>query len=151
MPSSMARANRRGTPRRVAIVAYDGLCSFEFGIAVEIFGLRRPELGVEWYDFAVCSFDKGPLRASGGIMVRVANGPSALERADTIVIPGWKGPDVPPSPAFAKALRAAHARGARLVTICSGVFVLAAAGLLDGKTVTTHWRYADKLRERLPR
>jgi AraC family transcriptional activator FtrA len=142
---------RSGPPRTVAVVAYDGLCTFEFGIAVEIFGLRRPELGVEWYDFTVCSFEKGPLRASGGVKIHVASGPSALKRADTIVIPGWKGPDVPPSPAFAKALRAAHARGARLVTICSGVFVLAQAGILDGRTVTTHWRYAEKLQSQFPK
>lgn len=151
MPSSRPpRPPRSPRPRRVAVVAYDGLCTFEFGIAVEIFGLRRPELGVEWYDFTVCSFDKGPLRASGGIKVQVASGPSALKRADTIVIPGWRGMDVPPPKALVKALRAAHARGARLVTICSGVFVLAHAGLLDGRTVTTHWRYTDKLKERFP-
>jgi AraC family transcriptional activator FtrA len=74
-----------------------------------------------------------------------------LAKAGTIVIPGWKGVDAQPAPALLRALRAAHARGARLISICSGVFVLAAAGLLDGKRATTHWRYAEALARRYPR
>lgn len=137
--------------RTVAALAYDGLCTFELGIAVEIFGLPRPELDVEWYDFAVCSFDRGPLRATGGIRVHAAAGPGTLRRAGTVVIPGWRNVDELPAEPLLRALRAAYARGARLVTICSGVFVLAAAGLLDGKRATTHWRYVERLRSRYPR
>lgn len=74
----------------------------------------------------------------------------ALQGAGTVVVPGWKGADVLPSAELVSALRAAHASGARLVTICSGVFVLAAAGLLDGRRATTHWRYAETLRQRYP-
>lgn len=137
--------------RTVAALAYDGLCTFEFGIAVELFGLARPELGVDWYDFVVCSFDRGPLRATGGVRIEAAAGLPTLRRADTIVVPGWRDVDeIPPEPLL-RALRAAHARGARLVTICSGVFVLAAAGLLDGRRATTHWRYVERLRSRYPR
>jgi AraC family transcriptional regulator, transcriptional activator FtrA len=136
--------------RRVVAVAYDGLCTFEFGIVVEVFGLPRPELSVPWYRFSVCSPDRGPLRATGGVTVRAAAGLGALRRAGTIVIPGWRDPDERPPEALLRALRAAHRRGARLVTICSGVFVLAAAGLLDGRRVTTHWRYVDRLRARYP-
>jgi AraC family transcriptional activator FtrA len=73
-----------------------------------------------------------------------------LDKADTIVIPGWRGADELPSPALIKRIRAAYERGARFCTICSGVFVLAAAGILSGKTVTTHWRYAEKLAKRYP-
>lgn len=138
------------TRHTVAALAYDGLCTFEFGIAVEVFGLPRPELDVEWYDFVVCSFERGPLRATGGVQIEAAAGLPALRRADTIVVPGWRDVDeVPPEPLL-RALRAAHARGARLMTICSGVFVLAAAGLLDGRRATTHWRYVDRLRSRHP-
>ena len=73
-----------------------------------------------------------------------------LGRADTIIIPGWQGADVAPSQALVRRLAAAHRRGARIATICSGVFLLAATGLLDGKAATTHWRYADLLQARYP-
>jgi AraC family transcriptional regulator, transcriptional activator FtrA len=147
------RAGRKAhtsAPHRVAVLAYDGLCTFEFAIVVEMFGLPRPELPVTWYDFRVCSLDRGPLRATGGITIQPRAGLSALKQADTIVIPGWRDLDERPSDALLKSVRAAHARGARLVTICSGVFVLAAAGLLDGKRVTTHWRYASRLQAAYP-
>ena len=142
----MARKRRR----RVAALVYDGLCTFEFGIVVEIFGLPRPEFGTDWYQFEVCSLGRGPLRAVGGITLRSNNGLRRLRYADMIVIPGWRSPDDPPPATLLKELRVAHARGARLVSICSGVFVLAASGLLDGKRVTTHWRYAGKLKQRFP-
>ena len=134
----------------VVALAYDNLCTFEFGCAVEMFSLARPELGVDWYRFAVCAEERGAVRAAGGISVQVPHGLAMLSRADTIIIPGWQGVDVEPSPALVRRLRAAHARGARIATICSGVFVLAATGLLDGKAATTHWRYAGKLQERHP-
>jgi AraC family transcriptional regulator, transcriptional activator FtrA len=134
----------------VVALAYDGLCTFEFGCVVEMFSLERPELGVDWYRFAVCAAERGPIKAAGGIQVVAPHGLAMLARADTIVIPGWRGADEAPPEALLRALRRAHTRGARLASICSGVFVLAAAGVLDGKAATTHWRYADKLRERHP-
>jgi AraC family transcriptional regulator, transcriptional activator FtrA len=136
--------------RCVAALVYDGLCTFEFGIVVEVFGLPRPEFGTDWYRFEVCSLGRGPLRAVGGVTLRSKNGLPSLQHADTIVIPGWRNADERPPANLLKEIRAAHARGARLVSICSGVFVLAASGLLDGKRVTTHWRYAEKLRQRFP-
>jgi len=137
--------------RQVTALVYDGLCTFEFGIVVELFGLRRKNLDVEWYDFEVCSLERGPIRASGGILVEARRGLRSLQRAGTIVIPGWRNADEPPPPSLLGALRKAHAEGARLVSICSGVFVLAATGLLDGKRATTHWRYADRLMSRFPK
>lgn len=135
---------------RVVALTYDRLCTFEFGIVVELFGLPRPELPVEWYRFSLCSLDRGTLAATGGVRIQADRGLAALRHADTIAIPGWRDPDeTPPEPLLA-ALRRAHARGARLLALCSGAFVLAAAGLLDGRRATTHWRYADKLRARYP-
>lgn len=135
---------------RVAAIAYDGLCAFEFGCVVEMFGLDRPELGVDWYDFEICGVEPGPLRSTGGISLAVPHGLEALDRADTIVIPGWRSIDAPVPEALVAALGRAHRRGARIATICSGAFVLAAAGLLDGRRATTHWLYAEQLRARYP-
>ncbi|MCE4062354.1 transcriptional regulator FtrA [Pandoraea sputorum] len=137
--------------RLAVALAYDRLCTFEFGCVTELFALERPELGVDWYRFSVCAIEPGPLRAAGGITVVAPYALKRLDSADTIVVPGWRDPDEVPPEALLKRIRAAHRRGARLCSICSGVFVLAAAGVLDGKTVTTHWRYAEKLQQRYPK
>src|SRR5471032_915142 len=138
-------------PHLVVALAYDRLRTFEFGCTVELFALERPELGVRWYDFAVCAIEPGPIRAAGGITVQAPYNPALLEQADTIVIPGWRDADEMPPPALLEAIRVAHRRGARLCSICSGVFVLAAAGVLDCQRATTHWRYADQLARRYPK
>jgi AraC family transcriptional activator FtrA len=135
----------------VVALAYDRLCTFEFGCTVELFALERPELGVHWYDFAVCAVEEGPIRAAGGITVQAPYTPELLALADTIIIPGWRDADELPPPQLLAWIRAAHARGARLCSICSGVFVLAAAGVLDGQRATTHWRYAERLARRYPK
>lgn len=134
----------------VTALLYDGLCTFEFGIVAEIFGLPRPEMGEGWYRFASCAVEKGPLRAHGGFTIMPDEGIDLIDRADLIVVPGWKGVDQAVPEALCERLRQAHERGARLVSICSGAFVLAATGLLDGGTATTHWRYAEALRKRHP-
>lgn len=134
----------------VVALAYDGLCTFEFGIVAEVFGLARPEMGPDWYRFRVCTERPGRLTTNAGIAVEVDAGLEALAGAGTIVVPGWRTQDPAPSPELCEALRAAHARGARLVTICSGAFLLAAVGLLDGRRATTHWRYADALNAAFP-
>jgi AraC family transcriptional activator FtrA len=140
------------TPRRhVAILAYDQLCMFEFGIAVEVFGLPRPEFeGLGWYSYEIVGIEPGPLRSMGGITVDANHDLDRLAHADLIVVPGWRGSQAPVPEPLAEALRAAHARGARIATLCSGVFVPARAGLLSGKRATTHWRYAQTLQELFP-
>ena len=138
-------------PHHVAILAYDGLCTFEFGCAVELFALHRPELGVDWYSYAVCAAEPGPLRAMGGLTVQAPHGLEELDRADTIVVPGWRDAAEAPPPALLAALQAARRRGARICSICSGAFVLAHAGLLDGRKATTHWRYLAHLETQFPR
>jgi AraC family transcriptional regulator, transcriptional activator FtrA len=124
------------------------LPTFEIGVAAEAFALARPELDVPWwYEFVLCTEVPGDVEAVGGFAMRIEHGLEALAGADTVILPG--AGDV--SPAVVGALRAAHERGARLVSICSGAFVLAATGLLDGREAATHWRYADLLAKRFPR
>ena len=139
---------RHHANREVAVLAYSGLGTFELGIVVEIFGLPRPEFG-EWYNFKVCGLEAGPLQATGGLRILPKEGIRGLSTAGTIILPGWRIDDQPPQQLL-NALVRAHTRGARLVSICSGVFVLAATGLLNGRRATTHWMYAAKLAEKYP-
>lgn len=134
----------------VVALAYDRLCTFEFGCVTEVFALERRELDVEWYQFRVCAVEPGPLRAAGGIGIVAPYMLRVLDRAATIIVPGWRNADEAPPEALLKKLRTAYRRGARLCSICSGVYVLAAAGILDGKAVTTHWRHAADLQRRYP-
>ena len=134
----------------VVALIYNQLCTFEFGCTVEVFALKRPELGVTWYEFATYPVDEGQITAAGGITIVPSPGEALLEKADTIIVPGWRGVDAPVPPRLIAQLQAAHARGARICSICTGAFVLAAAGLLEGKRVTTHWRYTDLLATMYP-
>lgn len=136
--------------RRVVVVAYDRLCAFEFGVASELFGLPRPEVGPDWYDFEVVSVDAGPIRAVAGLTITAPTDLTRLTTAGTIVVPGWRDPAEPPPQRLLDAIVQGHAAGARIMSICSGVFVVAASGLLDGKAATTHWRYTDQLRTAYP-
>ena len=147
-----ATMRARTAPHRVAVHAFDGMAAFELGVAVEVFALPRPELEVErWYELALFAQAPGQVRAVGGFGIDVLHGLEALEGSETVVLLGVPDPHVDPPGALLEALRAAHARGARLLSICSGAFALAATGLLDGREATTHWRYAALLAERFPR
>jgi len=137
-------------PLVVALV-YNGLCTFEFGISVEVFGLPRPEFDFPWYRFAACAAETGRLSAIGGVSIEVNGTNADLLAAHTIIIPGWRGPNAVPPPELIELVRAAAARGTRLVSLCGGVFVLAAAGLLDGRRASTHWMFVETLRARHPR
>jgi AraC family transcriptional regulator, transcriptional activator FtrA len=136
--------------QKVAILTYDGLCTFEYGIVSEVFGLYRAELGGYLYDVSSVSLEQEPLRAAGGLSFTVSGGQDDLEAADTIVVPGWRGKDEPVPEAMCSAIRNAHERGARLVSVCSGIYVLAAAGLLSNRRATTHWRYAEDFGMKFP-
>jgi transcriptional regulator GlxA family with amidase domain len=132
---------------RVVALALDEVVAFDLSIPAQVFGHRDER---DRYDFAVCGERRGAIRTTTGFDVVATHGLGALRRADTIVVPGiWDLDAVPPDRALS-ALRAADRRGARLVSICTGAFVLAAAGVLDGRRVTTHWRDAAALRSRYP-
>ena len=134
----------------VVALLYEGLCMFEFASAAEVFGMARPELGEDWYRFETCAAEQGEIQGQYGTRIRPDGNLDRLTEAGTIIIPGWKGVDAPVPLPVVDALRLAHARGARLLSICSGSFVLAATGLLDGRRATTHWRYAEAMRLRYP-
>lgn len=142
--------NGRLNPLVVA-VAYDGLSLFAFACATEVFGLPRPEVGSGWYRFATCSPTGRSVRGEYGVRMAVDGGLELLAKAGTIVIPGWHDIEAPVPKPLLDALRSAHKRGARLLSICSGSVVLAATGLLDGKRMTTHWRFAAQVQRRFPR
>jgi AraC family transcriptional regulator, transcriptional activator FtrA len=155
MPNQPVRSNRRksrgeGAQRVVAVLAYDGVSAFELGLALEVFGLSN--MGAGWYRVVVCSERPGrPLTANNGLKVIADAGMDALARADTIIVPGSRDIVEFPSLALLDALRRAHWRGARVASICAGAFILAAAGLLDGRRATTHWAHTEALSRRYPR
>ncbi|WP_328395910.1 helix-turn-helix domain-containing protein [Streptomyces sp. NBC_00390] len=122
---------------------------FELACATEVFGNIPPDLPVH-YDFRVCAQQPGPLRTTAGYSMLVDAGLEALRSADTVMVPGWQPPGAPVPPAVLDALRAAHRRGSRIVSICTGAFVLAQAGLLDGRRATTHWRRTAQLAAAFP-
>ena len=137
--------------RNVALLAFDDAPVFEIGVVSEVFGVDRRDDGLPVFDFALCAAEPAPLRTSSGFHIDTPHGLERVAEAQLIAIPGWRPPFEPPSGAVLDALRAAATRGARVMSLCSGAFVLAAAGLLDGHRATTHWRYAALLARRYPR
>jgi AraC family transcriptional regulator, transcriptional activator FtrA len=134
----------------VAVLVHEPVSTFEFGSVADVFGNPRPEAGVEWYDFAVGGIAPGPVLSTGGIPIHVPHGLEIFERADTVILPCWDSEEDPP-PEMLAVLRRAYERGARILSICSGAFALAAAGILDGRRATTHWIHAAELAQRYPK
>ncbi|MFB7470322.1 GlxA family transcriptional regulator [Kitasatospora sp. NPDC056184] len=134
---------------RVAALVHAPQSTFELACAAEVFGVERRGLPTR-YAFGVCTETPGPVATRAGYEMLVVEGLPALERADTVVVPGWLPVGELPSPAVVEALRRAHRRGARVISICSGAFALAHAGLLDGRSATTHWALASDFAARFP-
>ncbi|MFE9971112.1 helix-turn-helix domain-containing protein [Streptomyces hirsutus] len=137
--------------RNVAAVLLDRVNPFELGVVCEVFGVDRSDDGLPVYDFAVASAEGPSLRSNTGFSIQVEHGLDRLEAADLIAVPAgscYETRDFPSE--LLDALRRGVDRGARVLSVCSGVFVLAAAGLLDGRRAAAHWRHADALTRRYP-
>ena len=133
----------------VAVIVFDEVSPFELGVACEAWAIDRSGDGLPVMDFAVCSPDGQPVRTIAGFDVAVQHGLDRVAAADLVVLPAMSR-DIPVPEEVVHALRAAHDRGARLLSICSGAFVLGVAGLLDGRRCTTHWMHTAELAERFP-
>ncbi|QQC87278.1 helix-turn-helix domain-containing protein [Streptomyces alfalfae] len=135
---------------RVAVAVTEGAPIFELAVPCEIFGIDRPDLADPWYELRICGTEPST-RVAGGFTAHATGDMTDLVRADTVVVPSCASVHESPPTALVAAVREAHAAGARIVGICSGAFVLAAAGILDGRHATTHWMHAQELTHRYPK
>lgn len=141
---------RAKPPETVAVVAFDGISPFHLSVPCLVFGEDRTDTGKPRFRLRVCSLEAGPLRTNAGFTVEAAHGLEALRRAQIVVVPSWRDDGSPAPAALLKALRDAHRRGATIVGLCLGAFVVAEAGLLDCRPATTHWHLAAAFARRYP-
>lgn len=131
-------------------LVYDGVGTFGLGVVSEVFGYDRTADGLPGYDFAVAAVRPGPVRTDTGLVVHAEHGLERLASADLVCVLGWQHGEVDPPAELLAALRAVVARGGRVMSHCSGAFVIAAAGLAEGRTLATHWQHVAELAARYP-
>lgn len=141
----------RPDPTNVAILLHDGMSPFEFALTHELLVRTPPGPGVAGYRCRTVALGSKRVRGLAGMEIVAEAGPRFLARAGTVIVPGWPDPAAAPPAATRAALRRAHARGARIVSICTGAFVLGHAGLLDGRRATTHWLHLDAFARAFPK
>jgi transcriptional regulator GlxA family with amidase domain len=149
----MPRDTKLPVPRHstIAVVAFDRISPFHLSVPSLVFGEDRREDGIPVAEVLVCAERPGRLQTSAGFAIDAPHGLQRCAEADTVIVPSWRDPAEPAPAALVDALRAAHARGATVVGLCLGAFVLAQAGLLDGRRATTHWRWASEFASRFPK
>lgn len=137
-------------PNTIAVLAFEGISLFHLSVPCLVFGEDRSDIGVPRFNLKVCAAEPGPLRSTAGVGVAAPFGLEGLHQAGTVIVPSWRDPAERAPEALLAALRLAHTRGSRLVGLCLGAFVLADAGLLDGRSATTHWQAAALFAQRYP-
>jgi transcriptional regulator GlxA family with amidase domain len=134
----------------IAVIAYDRISMFHLAIPLAVFGEDRRDAGVPLIPVTVCACEQRALKTSAGPALAKCPGLRTAASAGIIIVPGWRDPQEAPPEALLRVLRTAHRRGALIVGLCLGSYVLAAAGLLDNRPATTHWKWADDLAKRYP-
>ena len=134
----------------IAVITFDGISPFHLSVPCATFGEDRTGVSLPKFELLVCSVEKGTLQTSAGFSIETRYGLKDLAKAAIVIVPSWRDTAELPPKALLDALRKAHKRGALIVGLCLGSFVLAAAGLLDGREATTHWFWADELARRYP-
>jgi len=135
----------------IAVVAFNGISPFHLSVPCIVFGEDGLHPNVPKFKLMVCAVESGMLQTSAGFAIKTSHALTELAKANIIIVPSWRNPDEAPPQPLIDALRKAHRRGAKIVGLCLGAFVLAAAGLLDERPATTHWGWAAKLQERYPK
>jgi AraC family transcriptional activator FtrA len=135
----------------VAILIYDHINPFELAVATEVFGLDRPELGIQWYQTFVCAVEPRPIPTRSGFSIFTSYDLTHMREANTIIVPSTTPGNIAVPDQLRDSLRDAYQRGIRIVSFCTGAFVLAAAGLLDGRRAATHWQWSSQLAQQYPR
>jgi transcriptional regulator GlxA family with amidase domain len=134
----------------IAVIAFNGISPFHLSVPSAVFGEDRRDAGVPQFKVLVCGFERGALATSAGFSLAGVLGMRALESAGIVIVPSWRDPRETPPHLLLEALLKVHRRGAVVVGLCLGSYVLAAAGLLDGRPATTHWAWADDMASRYP-
>lgn len=135
---------------KVAVLAFDNISAFHLSVPCMVFGEAALASGIDEYQLTVCSEDQAAVASASGFMIQPNAGLEAISQADIVIFPSWPDPKKVPSDALLQAIGQAHTDGALLVGLCLGAYVLAHAGLLDGKQATTHWAYAGDFQQRFP-
>ncbi|MFI6296551.1 GlxA family transcriptional regulator [Nonomuraea sp. NPDC050790] len=135
----------------IAVAVTDAMPTFELAVPCEVFGVDRRDIADPWYELRLCAAQPGPLRTSAGMLIDTVHGLDALAEADTVIVPASaRAVQLNPPPLLVEAVRSAHERGCRIVALCTGAYILAAAGLLDGRRATTHWMNSGDFAHRFP-